>query len=384
MGIRGLSQLIADVAGTAVRHMEIKHLFGRKIAIDASMSIYQFLIAVRQADGGVLTNDSGQVTSHLMGMLYRTARMVENGIKPVYVFDGKPPALKGGELSKRSERRQQAEESLKTATEQGNQADMDKFSRRTVRVTAEHTAECKRLLTLMGIPYIEAPCEAEAQCAVMAAKGLVYATASEDMDSLTCGSTILLRHLTYSEARKVPIAEYSLPRVLELLELTMDEFIDLCILLGCDFCDTIRGVGPKRALEFIRKHRNIETILENLDPKRYTVPENWPYKEVRELFRSPEVTPVADIELKWSSPDEEGIVKFLVTEKGFNEERVRSVIQRLDKARSDSTQSRLDGFFKVLPRAPADKAAANKKKPSAATTTAAKKAKSLKTGAGKR
>uniref|UniRef100_A0A671VLM0 Flap structure-specific endonuclease 1 n=1 Tax=Sparus aurata TaxID=8175 RepID=A0A671VLM0_SPAAU len=97
MGIHGLAKLIADHAPGAIREQDIKNYFGRKIAIDASMCIYQFLIAVRQ-DGNVLQNEDGETTSHLMGMFYRTIRMLEHGIKPVYVFDGKPPQLKSAEV----------------------------------------------------------------------------------------------------------------------------------------------------------------------------------------------------------------------------------------------------------------------------------------------
>lgn len=135
----------------------------------------------------------------------------------------------------------------------------------------------------------QAPCEAEAQCAAMVKAGKVFATATEDMDALTFGSSVLLRHMTFSEARKMPIQEFHLDRVLQELELSHDEFIDLCILLGCDYCDSIRGVGPKRAMDLIKQHRNIETILKNLDKSKYPVPENWPFKEARRLFIEPEV-----------------------------------------------------------------------------------------------
>lgn len=178
------------------------------------MSIYSFLIAVR-SDGQQLMNDTGETTSHLMGMFYRTLRMVDNGIKPLYVFDGAPPKLKSGELAKRFQRKQTAQEGLEEAKETGTAEDIEKFSRRTVRVTREHNAECQRLLKLMGIPYIVAPTEAEAQCAVLAKAGKVYAAASEDMDTLCFDSPILLRHLTFSEQRKEPIQEIHLDKVLE-------------------------------------------------------------------------------------------------------------------------------------------------------------------------
>jgi flap endonuclease-1 len=186
------------------------------------MSIYSFLIAVR-SDGQQLMSDTGETTSHLMGMFYRTLRMVENGIKPLFVFDGAPPKLKSGELAKRRQRKAEAQDAHDEAKETGTAEDMEKFSRRTVRVTKEHNAECQQLLKLMGIPYIVAPTEAEAQCAVLARDGKVYAAASEDMDTLSFAAPILLRHLTFSEQRKEPIQEIHLNRVLEGLGMEQEQ-----------------------------------------------------------------------------------------------------------------------------------------------------------------
>ncbi|CAG8724529.1 2479_t:CDS:2, partial [Acaulospora morrowiae] len=335
MGIKGLTQVIGDHSPNSIKANEIKNYFGRKVAIDASMSIYQFLIAVRQ-DGQQLTSESGETTSHLMGIFYRTIRMIENGIKPCYVFDGKPPTLKSGELAKRLERRKEAEKNLEAAQDEAD--NIDKYSRRTVKVTKEHNDECKKLLKLMGIPYVEAPCEAEAQCAVLARAGKVYAAASEDMDTLTFNSSILLRHLTFSEARKMPIDEIHLQKVLEGLEINMDQFIDLCILLGCDYCESIKGIGPHRAVELVKKFNNLEEITKNLDQKRHPIPENWPYKEARELFKNPEVLDPESIEIKWEEPDVEGVVDYMVREKGFSEERIRKGVEKLSKNLKSATQ----------------------------------------------
>ncbi|RKO96486.1 PIN domain-like protein, partial [Caulochytrium protostelioides] len=254
-----------------------------KPRITASMCLYQFLIAVR-SEGQNLTNEDGETTSHLMGFFYRTLRMMDNGIKPIYVFDGKPPQMKSGELAKRGARRAAAEVSLKEAQEAGEQENIDKYTRRLVRVTKEHNTEVQQLLTLMGIPFVVAPAEAEAQCAALAAAGKVYGAASEDMDTLTFGTPTLLRHMTYSENRKKPINEVSYEQVLEGLEMTKETFVDLCILLGCDYCESIRGIGPHRALALLREHQSIENILASLDPDKFTVPEDWPYAEARRLF----------------------------------------------------------------------------------------------------
>ena len=130
------------------------------------------------------------------------------------------------------------------------------------------------------------------------------------------GTNVLLRHLTFSEARKMPIKEFYLDRVLQALEFNMDEFIDLCILLGCDYCDSIKGIGPKRAIELIRQHRSIDKIIEKIDKKKYAIPENWPYEEARRLFKEPDVTDPTDVEIVWGPPDEEGLVEYLHGDKG--------------------------------------------------------------------
>lgn len=186
------------------------------------MCLYQFLIAVR-SEGAQLTSVDGETTSHLMGIFYRTIRLLDNGIKPLYVFDGKPPDLKGGELAKRQEKREEAQKALEKATEAGDAADMEKFNRRLVRVTKQHNAEAKELLQLMGVPYVDAPCEAEAQCAALVKAGKVYASATEDMDALTFGTNILLRHLTFSEARKMPVQEFFYDKILQELEFTKEQ-----------------------------------------------------------------------------------------------------------------------------------------------------------------
>ncbi|KKZ63401.1 flap endonuclease 1 [[Emmonsia] crescens] len=330
-----------------------------------SMSIYSFLIAVR-SDGQQLMSETGETTSHLMGMFYRTLRIVDNGIKPVYVFDGAPPKLKSGELAKRFMRKSEAAEAHEEAKEVGTAEDVEKFSRRTVRVTREHNEECKKLLKLMGVPYINAPTEAEAQCAVLARAGKVYAAASEDMDTLCFDSPILLRHLTFSEQRKEPILEIHLDRVLEGLDMDRKQFVDLCILLGCDYLDPIPKVGPNTALKLIRDHGSLEKVVEAIesDPKKkYTIPEDWPYKDARELFFDPDVRKAdhPDCDFKWEAPDVEGLVKFLVEEKAFSEDRVRNAAARLQKYLKTAQQSRLEGFFKPIAKTEQEKATLKRK-----------------------
>ncbi|EJC98853.1 PIN domain-like protein [Fomitiporia mediterranea MF3/22] len=378
MGIKGLTALISQHAPKAIAEHDIKTLFGRKVAIDASMSIYQFLIAVRQKDGELLTNESGETTSHLMGFFYRTIRIVENGIKPAYVFDGKPPDLKSGVLAKRFERREEAKEEGEEAKETGTAEDMERFTRRQVKVTKEHNEECRKLLGLMGIPVVVAPSEAEAQCAELARGGKVYAAGSEDMDTLTFNAPILYRHLTFSEAKKQPISEINLQKALEGLEMNMSQFIDLCILLGCDYLEPIKGIGPKSALKLVRDYGDLGAVIEHLREKTAAkeeaaeegkkkkggiqVPDEWPWEEAKKVFEQPDVIPAEKVDLEWKAPDVDGLVQFLVTEKGFNEERVRKGAEKLAKYLNAKQQGRLDGFFTVSQKPPPGKGDKSKEK----------------------
>ncbi|KAB2048713.1 hypothetical protein ES319_A13G129600v1 [Gossypium barbadense] len=333
MGIKGLTKLLADNAPNVMKEQKLESYIGRKIAIDASMSIYQFLIVVGRRGTEMLTNEAGEVTSHLQGMFTRTIRLLEAGMEPIYVFDGHPPDLKKKVLVKRYSKRANATEDLHQAIE----------------VTKQHNEDCKRLLRLMGVPVIEAPSEAEAQCAALCKSGKVYAVASEDMDSLTFGAPRFLRHLMGPGSRKVPVLEFEVGKVLEELNLTMDQFIDLCILSGCDYCESIRGIGGQTALKLIRQQGSIEHILQNINKERYPIPDDWPYEEARYLFKEPLVcTNIEQFEMKRSAPDDEGLITFLVTENGFNSDRVTKAIEKIKAAKNKSSQGQLESFSKSV------------------------------------
>lgn len=350
MGIKGLTKLLKEKAPECLREQKIESYFGRKIAIDASMVLYQFLIAVRgSGSGAALTDASGEVTSHLIGLFYRTVRMISHGIKPVYVFDGKPPDFKSGELEKRRENREKAAEEHKAAAEAGDEARMAQMEKRLVKVGSVHCKDAQTLLDCLGVPWVQAAGEAEAQCAAMAEAGLVYAVATEDMDALTFRSPRLVRHMTYSEARKIAIQEYDYARMLEALKMTAAQFTDLCILCGCDYVPSIRGIGPKKAFDAIRKFETIEAVLENLDSSKYSVPDGFNFVRARELFKEPDVVATDSLELTWKEADSEATIAFLVDDKGFSKDRVETGLKRLKAAKTKSQQRRLDTFFKAAP-----------------------------------
>lgn len=364
MGIKGLMQVLKDEAPGSFKETSRKGYNGKIIAIDASMQLYQFMIQIKmENESGYtnnLTNDQGEITSHLMGFLNRTSNLLDSGIKPVYVFDGKPPVLKMKELSKRKELKKKAEEKYNELSDKLNSKnaeaeddsddntelidEMNKMSKRSVSITAEHIADTKKLLELIGVPWIQAPCEAEAQCAVLVKGGKVHATATEDMDCLTFGSSIMLKNLTDSKKNTIEINH---SKVLSELQMTNEQFIDFCILCGCDYTDSIKGIGPKRGLALIKKFKSIEEILKNIDQKKYPVSDSLlnNLKDVRNLFVSPDTIDPNDIVIKFGSVNGKELCDFLVTEKGFNRERVQRIINKMQKTKSG--QNTIDSFFKT-------------------------------------
>lgn len=350
MGIKGLMKFLQDAAPKAIKEVSGPEAFtGRVLAVDASMCLYQFLIMIREGQSGGygnLTNEAGAVTSHIQGLLSRTIRMMEAGIKPVYVFDGKPPELKMAEIAARREKAKENEKALQEAKDEGDEEKIAKMAGRTVRVTKEQNEQAKQLLHLMGLPTVDAPSEAEACCAGLAKAGKVYAAVTEDADCLTFGTPILIRNLLAAESQKRTILEVNLATALEQLNCTMDQFIDFCILSGCDYCETIRNVGPSTAIRMLMQHGTIEKVLENLDPEKSPIPGRFPYQEAREFFQQAESVDPATVNFEWREPDIEGLRKFLIEDNQFSEDRVARQLERLKNARSKTKQKPLDSFFK--------------------------------------
>ena len=298
----------------------------KTIAIDAYNTIYQFLSAIRQKDGSPLADSSGNPTSHLTGLFSRTSKLREANIKPVFIFDGKPPEMKKETLLKRKEIKENASRNYELAKEEGNIEDMKKFAQATSRITPQILEESKKLLDLMGIPWIQATSEAEAQAAYMASRGDVAFVGSQDYDSFLFGAEYVIRNLGSSGKQKVPgknayvtkeMEHISLAKSLNELGITREQLIDIAICTGTDFNEGISRVGAKTALKLIRKHGDIHTILreEHMD-----ICSCVPVEEIKEFFMNPPVT--TNYNLNWCSPKSEELYRFLVDEKEFSDKNV--------------------------------------------------------------
>ena len=385
MGIKRLMNLLREKAPKSIKSVPLSNYTGQLFALDASMAMYQFLISTQTIKTGFsiaeLRDEQGNLTGHLLGLLNRTLMLMEHGIRPVWVFDGKPPEAKMNTLRGRKEIKENAEKEKDEAKDQGDMEKALKFANQTIKIDQKMTDDAKKLISLLGIPVIEAPSEAEATCSILAKDKKVFAAATEDMDTLCFGCPVLIRELTGKEEN---IIEIKLDVALSELGLTMDEFVDLCILCGCDYCERIEGIGCIKAFQLIKEYKTIEKVIEytekyNLDDshkKKLTYnKENFDYVQARELFKKPEVVDTSKIEFNFSSPNVEGLKQFLVKEKNFNETRIDNAIKRLGNAKSKASQSRLDSFFTLKPKSnenfvnpgkikpkPIDKNKSNKKK----------------------
>lgn len=352
MGIRGLTKFLREEASAAVKSHDPSYYQSRVIAIDASVCIYQFLSAIRGPDGEPLTSEDGKITSHIVGLLSRTINFLNYGIRPVYVFDGKPPEEKAGELDKRREARSAAEAAAQEAKEAGDMEAAQRFEKRNIRVSQEQVDECRHLLRCMGIPFVDAPCEAESQCVELAKAGKVYAVASEDGDTITHQAPIFVRGLTVSlkKLKAEGVTEVEYRRVLHELDLSQEQFTDLCILMKCDYTGTIKGIGPKTAYKLVKEHGSIEGILEYIqnNDTRYTAPPQaeFDFAKARKMFNEAEVTPASEINIVFRRPNVAALTKFLKA-RSFNQERIDRLVASLGAAKKASGQRRLDSFFKV-------------------------------------
>ena len=292
----------------------IKELKGQIIAVDAPNVLHQFLSTIRKPDGSLLTDSDGNVTSHLVGLFYRTVRLMnEFSIKPVYVFDGEMPLLKKGVIEERLKIRKEAEERSVQAREAGNIEKALREAVRSIHLNEQMLKDAERLLRLLGLPTVQAPGEAEAQCAYMTRDREVYAMNSRDYDSLLFGAEKLLRHLTISTKENVEII--ILEDFLKHHGITLEQLVDMGILIGTDYNDGVFGVGPKTSLKLIKQYDRIENI-----PKKYIERLDVEFRDVRRLFLEPPTT--SDYELKFRDKDKEGLLSFLCEERGFPKDRV--------------------------------------------------------------
>jgi flap endonuclease-1 len=311
--------------------LTLEDLRQKRLAVDTNGELYQFLALIRLRDGSPLRDSHGRITSHLSGLFYRTTRlMTDYALELVFVFDGKPPSLKLEEIARRRSIKERYDAEHASAIAAGDLAKAYSKATMTSRLTRDMANEARELLTLMGLPVVQAPSEGEAQASHMAGKSRVWAAASKDYDCLLFGAPRLLRFLTISGKEFLPSKGSFRAITPELIEtstllghygLTREQLIDVAILIGTDFNDGVKGIGPKKALKLVAEFGSIDSmpseIRESLGPM---------VQDIRELFLNPDVTD--NYEIRFAEPDLDGIVRFLCDEREFSRERVTAALER--------------------------------------------------------
>jgi len=316
MGIKNLIKIIDMYAPNAKKEININTLKNKIIAIDSSIILYKYITAIRN-HGKDLTTSKGISTSHIYGILSKAIQLIKLKIIPVFIFDNKNSELKDKELELRSKNKKKALSLLSVST---TAEENIKYLKQSVSISTEETNEAIEILHLLGVPVIVASEEADSQCAYLSRNNLVDYVISEDMDLLTFGTKKLIRNFF-----KKDMYVLSLENILEDSEITMEQFIDICILLGCDYSETIKGIGIKKAWQFIKEYNSIENILKNID-KKYEVPKNFRYKDARNYFLNLKYNDVDNNTFKLKKPNIKTLKKLLIEKYEFNKDKIDEML----------------------------------------------------------
>lgn len=322
----------------------------RIVVLDGYNILHQFLSSIRQRDGTPLKDSQGRITSHLSGLLYRTANLIQAKIRPVYVFDGPPHPLKARTIQQRRERKEQAEKQWLDALEKGDLEKARSKAQQTSRVTTEILEQSRQLLDGLGIPHIQALSEGEAQASYMVRKGDAFAVGSQDFDCLLFGAPVLVRNLTSSEKRKLPNKQsyttvhperIRLEPGLHKLGISREQLVDIAILIGTDFNEGIKGYGPKKSLKLLLEKKTLDNALEEL-PDLEPLLSSEEIAVVRKLFLEPDVTD--DYVLEWRKADSDLVVHLLCDEHQFSRQRIEPILELFSTVHQPTKQKNLFEF----------------------------------------
>ena len=325
------------------KQISFESLKGKRIAVDFSNTAYQFLSSIRQPDGTPLMDSKGKITSVYVGIMTRFTNLMEKDIHLVAVFDGKPPILKIHEQEERESRKKLAEKKLKEAKKERDDELILRYSKQTSRLTEEIVTGSRELIKALGIPVIDSPSESDAQMGYMSEKGDVWACASSDYDCLIHDCQRLIKNLTLSPRKKLPSGVYvkSVPEMIELQEalknlgINKNQLLAMAILIGTDYNEGVKGIGPKTAIKLVKQYNNFDELFKEVKAE-------FDWKQIYAVFKSMPI--MKNYQLKWTSPDKEKIMKILIDKHEFNQERVEKNLEKLFKTNKKQEQSSLDKF----------------------------------------
>ena len=338
MGIKGLTQLIKKNAPDAIETTNLHKISGSKVAIDSSLFIYKALTSRPSAtmtDDGLEKEETLETletlekvknVSHITAIFYKTINYLAVNIEPIYIFDGKPPEAKKEVIQQRRDKAKENQKLMLTAKTSGEK---DKFEKQSFRMTREHIDDIKKLLDLMGVSYLQADGEAEAYASELCRMGYVDYVVTEDMDTLAFGAPKMIRtNIDRSLKRSDLISIIDLSKILETFELSYDEFLDVCIMSGCDYCSNISRIGPTKSYSFIKEFKKIEEAIEK---KKLDIPVDYVEKVClsRKLFKMYHGSlMIENLEIHKSCIKYEALEKYLVEDCRMSATRVQKALNK--------------------------------------------------------
>ena len=332
MGIRGLTTLIKNNSPNAIETSQLYKLKGQRVAIDASCLIYKALMMIRS--GGKLLTNGKYTTSHIVGIFNKTCAYLNYGITPLYVFDGKPPDEKSAVIKERNDKAWQAKQKISEGTV--SKIEADKLEKQTIRMNKYHISDIKTLLDLMGVQWIDAEGEAEGVAAELCRIGVVDYVLSEDMDTLAFGAPRLIRNCIDKTVKRKEgiISVFHLDKMLEGFNLNYDQFLDLCVLSGCDYCDTLKRVGNITSLRLMRDHGNITTALQNVNSNKIPPGFRQRFDKAITLFNMYKgYNDTRNIEVVLKPINYSGLINYLVVENKMDEKRITNAIKKINSTK---------------------------------------------------
>lgn len=332
MGVKGFGKIVESVP-ECIKYKKFQEFKKTSKVLDSSPSLYRFCIAIMDTENYISKN--GTIIGHLFACFFKTHATLRYGIMPIWVHDGKPPAIKHDCLVKRRKIKDGAYKKLYDNTEKLSDFEKLKLKKRTFSITSEHIQEVKYLLNLMGIPSVDAPGEAEAQCAALDISDKVEGVVSEDWDSILFGCKYLLKDFS----NKSIVKEINSKILLNKLGMTKDQLIDLAAILGTDYCDGIKDIKPMKAYKKFKKcNFDMDLFLDKIKKhnlkynkrKLYSIPENFiqQCQIAKDYYLNAPVIDPNNINIKWKQPEFDKLEEYLI-EKGFDKKIIEDKIKEL-------------------------------------------------------
>jgi flap endonuclease-1 len=325
MGIKSLTQTIKRYAPESIHHDNLYKLSGKKVAVDASLIIYQQLLNNKKK---FFKNKDGKITNHITGLFYKIMNYISLNIELIFIFDGKPPDNKQLCIQDRKNKAEKAKKMIeeKDTTDE----EKHKLEKQSIRLTKEMIDDVKKLLNLFGIKYIHPEIgEGEAYASELCRMGVVDYVLTEDMDTIAYGCPKVIRNCIDKELKRkdiITIIDYEV--LISKLNIDHNKLIDFCILCGCDYCDPPPKVGNITALKLINKYNTIEEII---DGTKYDFPSNYLnlFKEAKQnflLFYNN--IKEEDIIYHTSERDIDKLKSFLIEDVGMSQTRVTNSFKK--------------------------------------------------------